>query len=616
MGSRFSKWKSTADPFCVHTEDRCIPTITSNVIGYRAGTNFKKTTAGARENIDAVRTSPTFKHPAPRCRENIIGIAALAASDTASGGEARDEAKGVSREVGADSPLTGKTIGSKGGPGRHGAGQREPSLGRRQPRRQKWATPGGGDACGVGSSGDGGETRMQVDGHETEQHSWESGGREDYSITSKKRRTPSPGSEEEALEASDDVPSAGGGGFLSASPRRTVVGKERCGDGVDAMPTPRDSCKRVVSSPPRYCGGSTSGASSGEDENFFAGGLLDPAPRPPVSAARRREDGVPDSSVDHPRKDEMRDDKRSTAVSARRSWEGGRKPTETGETGWPPEAALAAAVVAGPPAGASNPRKFSHIEKEAFFCSHALEPSPRPDWHREALEECQAEDVVTHAVADGIVVHRLAQGIGTGATVQTLRPASEFERASSLQPSPTVSPYPGMMGESFRSSADARAWSRGCVKKPKDKCSREPARAPCSGDGAGDSQGNNGEGGSGGGNGGWDWDVQPEAMAAFFTTVIRPKPQPLRGPGFSTELSRRSRTGAFASCESLGEIGEGSAAGKMTEAHRDVTVAAGTMGEDPADSRSDSGSCALDSCSTSYLAEAEAGSEESNAWGW
>ncbi|CAN0362732.1 unnamed protein product, partial [Laminaria digitata] len=109
---------------------------------------------------------------------------------------------------------------------------------------------------------------------------------------------------------------------------------------------------------------------------------------------------------------------------------------------------------------------------ESFFASHALEPSPRPGWNREAFLEGGAKESVARAVANGIVVHALAQGIGTQSAGRSSDPpllpgevrgsASEFGVTPSPPP-PTVgdgsAAASGRIGQALRSASAVRAWS-------------------------------------------------------------------------------------------------------------------------------------------------------------
>lgn len=543
-----------------------------------------------------------------------MGIAAWAANHSAAGegvGVEASKGEGANSAREAHSLHHGSAVGSEEGnePPRQGSGC--------QQRRRKLPQFGC-DREGGRAEEDGEGSRIHVEIPERVYDDAAAWDEENDPGNSRKRRTPSPGSgrEMEAGDRSTSVAAAAAGSTTSQWSSVSNCGRGGggfVGEGRGGVPTLslRDSCKRVVSSPQLSCGGSTSGASSGEDESFFAGRVLDPAPRPPRSAAFRRgcgrEGSEPDLSVDHPRgggRSVGNDDVGAVAADGgsgrRRLAEGG------GSVSWPSEAAIAAAVVAGPlHLAAPGQRKESHIEKEAFFSRHALEPSPRLDWHREAIEESHTGDVTAaHTAAKGIVVHRLAQGIGApGKSARSS--ATECGRASSpeLRGSPPPMQFPDRIGGSFRTAAGARAWSRDSGKEVKERVRRESSRE----DSGGVAVGNNGvDGNCASGN--WDWQVQPEAMTAYFTNVIGFKPPVVSG-------ICPSRSAAFGSSESLGRISGGGGAdtpGSMTEVYQDLGAA---TGEDEGVSRPDAALGALDSCSTSYLAEAESGSDEDN-WGW
>lgn len=555
-------------------------------------------------------------HSVVRCRDDIMGIAVWAASDPAGGegvGVEVSKGEGASSAREAHSLHPGSTVGLDRGNElpRHGSGCQ---------RRRRKLPQFGCDQEGGCAEGNGERSAIHVEipegVYDDAAAAWED--KIDLG-NSRKRRTPSPGSGRERDAGYCSTSVAAGTSGLTTSQWSSVPNFGRgqggfCEEGRGGAPTLslRESCKREVSSPQLSCCGSTSGASSGEDESFFAGRVLDPAPRPPRSSAFRCGGGMegskPDLSVDHPRGGGGKvDDDRAGAVDGgsgrRRLAEGGG----SGSVSWPPEAAIAAAVVAGPyHLTASDQRKTSHIEKEAFFSRHALEPSPRLDWHREAIEESQSgNDTARHTVAKGIVVHRLTQGIGApGKSAQSS--ATEYRCASSPESrgSPPPMQFPDRIGGSFRTAADARAWSRDSGKEVKERGKCESPRE----DLGSAAVGNNGVGGNCAG-GDWEWQVQPEAMSAYFTNVIGLTP-----PDASNLY--RSRSSPFGSSESLGRlsgVGGADTPESMTEVYQDLGA---TAGEDEVISRPDAGSGALDSCSTSCLAEAESGSDGDNSWGW
>lgn len=532
-----------------------------------------------------------------------MGLAAWAASDPAGGegvGVEASKGEGASSAREAHSLHSGSAVGSDRGnePPRQGSGCQ---------RRRRKLPQFSCDRDGAYAEEDGERSTIHVEipvGVYDDASGWDE---ESDPGNSRKRRTPSPGSgrEREAGDCSTSVAAAASGSTTSQWSSVPNYGRGGGGFGGEergGAPTLslRESCKREVSSPQLSCGGSTSGASSGEDENFFAGRILDPAPRPPRNSAFRRGGGrvgsKPDLSVDHPRGGGGSVDDYCAGAGAADGGSGRRRLAEEGgSVSWPPEAAIAAAVVAGPLySAASDQRKASHIEKEAFFSRHALEPSPRLDWHREANEESQTGNTTAaHKVAKGIVVHRLTKGIG--ASSKSVR-SSATENGCASSPGSRGSPppmqYPDRIGGSFRTATDARAWSRDSGKGVKERGRRDSSGE----DLGGVAVGNNGVGGNCTG-GDWEWQVQPEAMTAYFTNVI----------GFTPPVVSnlyRSRSAPFGSSESLG---------RMTEVYQDEGAAAG---EDEGVSKPDASLGALDSCSTSCLAEAESGSDGDNGWGW
>lgn len=419
---------------------------------------------------------------------------------------------------------------------------------------------GGGSSTGGGGSGGGcrddGTRSCDEQGSSSEMDVGE-GAKE--SLGSRKRRTPSPDTGRESFSR-EDAPAPlvwrkGAGGGMSGQ-----------GEAEDPDSSLIRWCKKVAS-PPVPIGGTASGASSGEEEKFFAGRVLEPVPRRrPLGVAFGSEGWAvePDSPVSRQAGgggqwdndsggggsgcgggEGRGDDARGSA--ARRRVDGTTLPTAINPGGARCTAGMTATASAGAIAtggGASaSPSTLDGMDAtshggggESFFASYALEPSPRPGWCREAFAGGGARDA--HA-ASGMVDHALAQrtvtpGAGRSSDSPLLSgevrgSSSEFGVTPSRPPS-TVggSNASARIGQAFRSarSTDAmgEGWREGA---PAVAVATPPTGVAAAAAAAAEVDTNNG-----------DWEVQPEAMAAFFTTVVGVDP-----PG-TTMAGRRGVTAA------------------------------------------------------------------------
>ena len=637
-----------------------------------------------------------------------MGIAAWAAGggvaasqERRGGGDAVTEAGGASSQPGGrESVATShspphRPPRSSSEDGRVGTEQQTRAADKQHPqhKRMEWRRHRPLPGAAGGGAGSGSRGGRREDGtrscDERAGIGMDDGARE--SLGSRKRRTPSPDTEIES-RFDEDAPawrkgSGGGGGGL--------------GEADDPHSSLIRWCKRVAN-PPLSAGG-TSGASSGDEEKFFAGRVLEPVPRRrPIGGAFGTGEGwvvEPDSPVSRSgggrRWDSdsgggdcnggggsgdggsgggsgggggggVGDDAEASAV--RRRGGGTAQPAKRNNSASGAQCSVGVAAAVAADAGATpiaagggaspSPSNSDGTDAtshrgggESFFARHALEPSPRPGWNREAFVDGGAKESVARAVANGIVVHALAEGIGThsaGRSSGTPLLPGEVRGSSSefgVTPSPPpaavgTSAASGRIGQALRSASAVRAWST----KPEGEEWRDgaaaqmgatattPMVAPVEETAALDT--NSGE-----------WEVQPEAMAAFFTTVVGvdppvttmagrraakpPAPPPLPPlPPSSLRSAQRplrhARRLPFgtpatpAASSSGGGISAGDTAAAVASSAVAVSAAAGATtataaaAGGAADTRTDSG----ESCSMSIWTDSGIGGGEGNSWGW
>lgn len=273
-------------------------------------------------------------------------------------------------------------------------------------------------------------------------------------------------------------------------------------------------------------------------------------------------------------------------------------------------------------------------DDETFFAEHALEPKPRSGWDREDLGDGEGVDPTAgRAVAQGITAHRLAQGIGIPRWGQHTQIHGNDEiPASAASPNAASaawqtsgyhsSPLPGGRGtrdngdgiSSSSEFAGTASFGTGGGRGTSRSASAEDeaaflGRTAAAGAAAAaiDST--------------FEWQVQPESMAAYFTSVIGLVPPLGAAPQIPADRlpipngngarvigdggeERRDYSGAEAGAGNNGEGAKLNATG--AEQNEDgpewETAAAST-------SRSCSRNCAA------IPADGGAG-EEGTSWGW
>ncbi|CAM9987889.1 unnamed protein product [Ectocarpus fasciculatus] len=421
----------------------------------------------------------------------------------------------------------------------------------------KWRRKGRG---GGGGWGEGGSEGTASGGERSDGCSADGEGH-----ASKKRRTPSPDpARKSSLAAEDAADSAMGssaGGAAAPRPREanqptTVEEKAAAEDRALREAEVIRWCQRVSS--PRAMSGDGGTAAAGPDENFFAGRVLDPVParhRPGTVRNRTGGSNVSDAVVgwgvaetaassspppclgfgvgdlggdgrggdDSNRSGSgssggtdaasgldqcpsSRDEEEAMAGVATRATSlptakcNSRSPLAAGFAGAAlassatsgeaatAAAAAGAAAAAATATGSGRPTPSAR-EQEGFFASHTLEPSARMSWILAAGEERPAGGETQGLGASGTALPEPAHGI-----------SPDSQRSGDADPGAAGS------GSERREGHNPLCWT--------DTAGRYP---PFFEEGAGAAAVAD-TGSSGGAN---DWQVRPEAMAGFFTTVGR-----------------------------------------------------------------------------------------------
>lgn len=158
-------------------------------------------------------------------------------------------------------------------------------------------------------------------------------------------------------------------------------------------------------------------------------------------------------------------------------------------------------------------------DEETFFAEHALEPRPRAGWERDAFMEGEGRGSAAGVIAQGIVIQRLAQGIGTHGWGQQPH-AYRRSGDSAWMQATTATEFPSGTsgGEGTREDSDG-AVRNILSPSPEDEEGETNTAAEEVEAGMTESTGI-AEGAVSSKDSRFEWDVQPESMAAYFTSVI------------------------------------------------------------------------------------------------
>lgn len=281
------------------------------------------------------------------------------------------------------------------------------------------------------------------------------------------------------------------------------------------------------------------------------------------------------------------------------------------------------AVEASPSAAVASPG-----EEETFFAEHALEPKPRSGWDRESVAQ-GADASAGRAVAQGIVVRRLAQGIGVPRWGQHTDIYGAGRTAASASFPGGVADEAGRVSRppAFHLERAKDAFPEGggaAAAAPVPKVSAAAAsvkagaamanEADTDPDAAADAHSTK-----------FEWEVRPEAMAAYFTSVIG-LVQPSVLPGASAERSPHSGTSVGSGQPAEVNKGHGMRGVVQAGAEPGLSVGddsgtggAGMQAESAAAasmSQSCSMSCVADPQIEGYSRRDGGGGDDEGSWGW
>lgn len=458
-----------------------------------------------------------------------------------------------------------------------------------QGRRWRRRRPRPGDPGRRGNHGEGTAGRCcrreMEDGATAQAMEPDGAGRSRDGPTSRKRRTPSPDAGREpffgdgvtAANGAGVTTSSGGVARIGAAGGRRGVGRGR-DEGSDMEDDEKSRlirwCKRV-SNPQLSAAGSVSGASSGDEERFFAERVLDPAPRTQPAMAFRR-GGWRDLGVDICRSGGDFRAAEDVDVGRRNEFSDGVSPVaQNGD-------AMALVTSTAWPAAGQASISSVNLESKDVSADQVQRPlESRPEGFPGRCVEGKESSATARSLAGGIAHHHVSeQGADMGGqggvlpgrsttppayysaadvtAAADVRSPSSYSRQMAVSPTATATKgqteghaafshrgSPGLGPDSGSGSGpglemQTRSWDASCAWSTTDYDGRRERGDGCwtatqplpSGYGVVSATEPDSV----------DWQVQPEAMASFFTNVVGLVP-PLVGAG-ARVAARASASGS------------------------------------------------------------------------